>query len=308
MKLVNSICALSLAACSSGATSYLPTNGTTSATAPSYNTASTHKYSTASTQKYIYVGDAKNEQLLVYPEGVSNPSPIRTIPLGDAPQGLAVDGNGNVFVALLNTSTIDVFSHGATSLVRTITNGIYKPEGVAIDERNWLYVASHCQSGCKSGYVAEFKPDSDSATAQINAPPNFAIEGVAVHNGVVFIDIYESVGGFAQEYVSGRPKGRPIALAACAGLALDNAGTLYAANGSTLSVYAPPSYAPTKNTYYGAGIHLIGRGNDGTIYVPSPGTSPSTSPSVVVLPTGSQSSYVITAGLANAAPFGVGAD
>ncbi len=305
MKLVNSFFALSLAACSSGATSYLPTKSTTGAVAPSYNTASAQKYSTASTQKYIYVGDAKNEQLLVYPEGVLNPSPIRTIPLGDVPQGVAVDGNGHVFVALLNTSTIDVFSHGATSLVRTITNGLYKPQGLAVDERNWLYVASHCETACKSGYVAEFKPDSDTVTAQINAPENFAIEGVAVHNRVVFIDMYDSAGGFAQEYVAGQPTGNPIGLAACSGLALDNAGNLYAANAATLSVYAPPSYKPIKDTYYGASIRFIGRGNDGTIYVPFTGTP---SPSVVVLPAGSQSSYAITAGLANAAPLGVGAD
>ncbi len=260
----------------------------------------------ASTQKYIYVGDAKNKQLLVYPEGVSNPSPIRTIPLGDTPQGVAVDGNGHVFVALLNTSTIDVFSHGATSLVRTITNGIYKPEGVAVDERDWLYVASHCETACKSGYVAEFKPDSDTVNAQINAPANFAIEDVAVHNGVVFIDMYESVGGFAQEYIAGQPVGVPIGLATCSGLALDNAGNLYAANAATLSVYAPPSYVPIKDTYYGpyASIRFVGRGNDGTIYVPIVGRSPS----VVILPAGSQPSYVITAGLANTAPLGVGAD
>jgi len=306
MKLVNSFFALSLAACSSGATSYLPTKSTTGAAAPSYNTASTQKYSTASTQKYIYVGDAKNQQLLVYPENIPNPSPIRTIPLGDVPQGVAVDGNGRVFVALLNTSTIDVFSHGATSLVRTITNGIYKPEGLAVDERNWLYVASHCETSCQSGYVAEFKPDADTATTQINAPPKFAIEGVAAHNGVVFIDMYESVGGFAQEYVGGQPTGAPIALAACSGVALDNAGNLYAANAATLSIYAPPGYKPIKETYYGAGasIRFIGRGNDGAIYVPFGGTSPS----VVILPAGSQSPYVITAGLANTAPFGVGAD
>jgi hypothetical protein len=297
MKIVNSVLALSLAACSSGAASYLPTKSTTGAAAPSYNT--------ASAQKYIYVGDAKNEQLLVYPEGVLNPSPIRTIPLGDVPQGVAVDGNGHVFVALLNTSTIDVFSHGATSLVRTITNGIYKPAGLAVDERNWLYVASHCESGCASGYVAEFKPDSDTLTAQINAPTNFGIEGVAVHNGVMFIDIYESAGGFAQEYVAGQPKGPPIALAACSGLALDNAENLYAANAATLSVFAPPSYKQIRYTYLGASIRFIGRGNDGSIYVPLNRKSQS---SVVVLPAGSQSSYLITAGLANAAPLGVGAD
>jgi hypothetical protein len=304
MKLVNSFLALSLAACSSGATSYLPTKS--SPAAPSYDAASPQRHNTASTQKYIYVGDAKNDQLLVYPEGVPNPSPIRSVPLGDAPQGVAVDGNGHVFVALFNTSTIDVFSHGATSLVRTITQGIFKPEGVAVDQRNWLYVASHCASACPSGYVAEFKPDADTATKQINAPANFAIEAVAAWNGVVFIDMMESQGGYAQEYVGGQPTGTPFALVSCTGLALDNAGDLYTANDGLLTVFTPPSHTPIKTTYYGtdAAIRFIGRGEDGSIYLPFVGSTPS----VVVLPSGTQASYTITAGLAGTAPLGVGAD
>lgn len=297
MKLTIPFLALSFAACSSGATTYLPTKGAqASAAASSYNE--------ASTQKYIYVGNGKTKQLLVYPAGVPNPSPIRTVTLGGSPQGVAVDGNGNVFVALLETSTIDVFSRGAGALVRTISNDIYKPAGVAVDEHNVLYVASHCESGCGAGYVAEFKPGSDIASTRINAPATYGIEGVAARNGILFMDIYNQPGGYAAKYVRGQLTEPMIGLAACAGLALDNSANLFAANAATLSIYMAPSYTAHKDIYQGSGaqIHFIGRGGDGTVYVPITGPLHS----VVVYPPGSQPSYSITAGLSD--PMGAAAD
>ncbi len=314
MKHVNILLALSLAACSSGATSsYLPgktANGTAAAT--SYDRAATVRgvVNRASTQKYIYVGDAKNDQLVVYPQGVSNPSPIRTVPLGDSPNGIAVDGNGHVFVALWNTSTVAVYSRGATSLVRTITTGIYKPTGVAIDENNVLYVASHCQNPGQPAYVAEYEPGSGTPeTAQLVAPAGDGIDGVAVRNNVAFLDVERGVGGFAIEYLGGQQKQLQIGLAVGSGLALDNAGNLYAANAATLSEFAPPSYLDVHDTYYGpgAGIRYVGRGGDGTIYAPY-GAPAGATPTVVVTPSNGQPSYTITDGLSASAPSGAAAD
>ncbi len=314
MKHVNILLALSLAACSSGATSsYLPgktANGTAAATSDDRAATVRGVVNRASTQKYIYVGDAKNDQLLVYPQGVSNPSPIRTVPLGDSPNGIAVDGSGHVFVALWNTSTVAVFSRGATSLVRTISTGIYKPTGVAVDENNVLYVASHCQTVGQPAYVAEFEPGSDTPdTTQLVAAQGDAIDGVAVRNDVAFLDVDRGAGGLAILYSKGQPTQVQIGLAVGSGLALDNAGNLYAANAATLSEFAPPSYQNVHDTYYGtgAGIRYVGRGGDGTIYAPY-GSPKGTTPTVVVTPTNGQPSYTITDGLSASSPSGAAAD
>lgn len=296
MKLATLVLTASLAGCSAGASSsYLPPNQTPPRALSFQN---------AATPKYIYVGDAKQKSLLVYPAGVADPAPIRKVPLGDVPQGIAIDGSGNVYVALFGTSTVDEFSRGATALVRTIVKGIYKPTGVAIDERGTLYVASHCQSACQAAYVAEFEEGSNTASKLVHAPASYAIEGVAARHHVLFMDIYNGPGAFAEEYVGGRDTGFKIALAGCAGLALDDSENLFAANAGTLSTYAPPSYNPVKNVDYGQGdaIRFVGRGSDGSIYLPMVGNSPA----VMVLPVGAEAPYAITTGLV--APLGVSAD
>jgi hypothetical protein len=299
MKLTSLVLAGSLAGCSAGAASYLPSKETP-ATATPVRAASLHD----ATSKYIYVGDAKQQLLLVYPAGVADPAPIREVPLGDVPQGIATDGRGNVYVALFNSSTVDEFSRGATTLVKTITNDIYKPTGVAVDERGTLYVASHCQSSCETAYVAEFVRGSDTAAPIVDAPASYGVEGIAVRHNVLFMDIYNGPGAFAARYVGGSYTGLKIPLAGCAGLALDDSGNLLAASAGALATYAPPSYDPVKSVDYIPDdvIRYVGRGTDGSIYVPLDGGSPA----VMVLPSGSQAPYAITTGLV--APLGAAAD
>lgn len=292
--------ALSLAACSSNAGSLIPQK----MAQPSVVQRSLRR---ALQSKYVYVTDAVKQALIVYPAGTANPAPIRTVPLGDTPEGVAVDSTGKVYVALFNTSTVDVFSSGAGSPtpLRTVTNDINRPDGVAIDENDDLYVSSHCQSACQGTYVAEFPAGSGKLSARIYAPPTTGIEGIAVRNGMLFMDVYNSVGGTVVQYKDGQPTGLYVPpVASCAGIALDDNGNLFAASAGTLTEYASPDY--TNNVlnfaYPSEAIRLIGRGSDGSIYVPLYGDSPK----VVVWQNGQQLPYTITNGLSK--PEGAAAD
>lgn len=293
--------ALSLVACSSNATSLIP------AKVAQPNVAQ-RSQSRALQSKYVYVTDAAEKALLVYPAGVINPAPIRTVSLGDTPEGVAVDSTGKVYVALYNTSTIDVFAPGAGSPtpLRTITNDINRPYGLAIDVNDELYVSSHCQSasGCQGTYVAEFTLGANKAFRRILAPATAGLEGIAVRNGTLFMDVYGSLGGIVVQYIDGKQTGLYIPpVASCAGVAIDNNGNLFAASGGALAEFAPPSYAyVTLAQYPSEAIRLIGRGSDGSIYVPFYGSSPS----VVVWSNGSQTPYTITNGLSE--PMGAAAD
>src|SRR6185312_16548213 len=112
--------------------SYLPPAPAPS-TAPSFSVNRVHKrVHNAAVPRYVYVTDRGNGQLLVYPYGVSNPAPIRSIPL-DSPLGVAVDPTGSVYVAQWAESQISVFNDGATAQTGTITADVDRPTSITAD-------------------------------------------------------------------------------------------------------------------------------------------------------------------------------
>jgi hypothetical protein len=66
----------------------------------------------------------------------------------DAPAGVAVDGNGNVYIA-------DTFNHAlkkwspAAKTVSTLASGLSRPDGVAVDGSGNVYIADYAESAIK---------------------------------------------------------------------------------------------------------------------------------------------------------------
>src|SRR5258708_18607338 len=59
------------------------------------------------------------------------------------PQGLAVDGSGNVFVADTGHNAVkEILAAGGYTTVNTLGNGFSDPEGVAVDRRGNVFVAA----------------------------------------------------------------------------------------------------------------------------------------------------------------------
>lgn len=90
----------------------------------------------------LYVTNAGNNTLTVYPKGQSSPS--LTISNGiSGPYGVGVDSKGNVFVSNLNNSTITGYATGSTTPYETINFAPYgQPVGVGIDASDNVWVAS----------------------------------------------------------------------------------------------------------------------------------------------------------------------
>jgi hypothetical protein len=259
-----------------------------------------HRIRVAATPRYVYVSDGETKSLLVYQAGVTNPPPIRTVSLGDFAEGVATDHEGNVYVALFNTSVLDVFPSGAAGPPQTITASLYKPTGVTVDTHDNFYVANHCPTGGCQPYVSEFAHGATAPFAKIYTPAGSGNEGIATDAADnLFVDTSPSIGGYVFEYTNGVLVGEVVGgLATCDGIAFDPQGNLNAASAATLETFQPPSWNLIKSTYYGSGqaIRLLTSGPDGSLYIPF--TAGTTASSVLVIPAnGLLLPYRITSGI-----------
>ncbi|HEY7994757.1 MAG TPA: hypothetical protein VID24_11130 [Candidatus Eremiobacteraceae bacterium] len=67
-------------------------------------------------KQLIYVADGFANQVLIYPTGDPNPSPIGALTYGvSEPEGMWVDGSGDVFVANTGNNTVEAFRHNQTT-------------------------------------------------------------------------------------------------------------------------------------------------------------------------------------------------
>jgi hypothetical protein len=133
--------------------------------------------------RYVYVSNRTQQgssQLLVYPEGVQNPSPIRTITQGLVDvAGVAVDPSGNVYVANGSAGNVLEFAPGGTSLIQTYSKGLYNPVNVTVSN-DTLYVADQ-------GQFMEY--------ATGNGTPLLGISGLGANDGIA-VDPAGSQGTF----------------------------------------------------------------------------------------------------------------
>jgi len=215
------------------------------------------------TSTYVYVADRSQEKLLVYPAFQQNPSPTRTVTGFTEINGIATDSSGNVYVANGSGGTVIEYAPGATSVVRTLSQGLNDPVNVATDASGNVYVAN--QNSTNSAIV-EFPPGTSvTPTRSITTPLGHSSppRGVVVDPaGDIFITISgigdfwppASVTGYclaitgAYEYPAGGSAWSSIFLSRneqAWGIALDTSGKLYASDFclNRIDVYTPPSYS-----------------------------------------------------------------
>jgi NHL repeat len=121
------------------------------------------------------------------------------------PWGLALDSNGNLYVANANANNILVFSPGyQLQTAMTITQGISLPSGVAFDPLGHLWVANSGSANGAVGSVTEyingvFNP-SGTITNGIFDPTAIASDGLGniyVLNDYSNVTIYDTTVAFA---------------------------------------------------------------------------------------------------------------
>ncbi len=279
--------ALAAIAILAGCSGYQPPSG-----ASSLEPAGRHRLHKATTSHYVYVSDRTQQQLLVYPAGQSNPSPIRTVTQGlSQVGGVAVDPSGDVYIANSPTSNgagtpkVLEFSSGATSLVRTFSIGLHHPVTVAVGPNGVVYVSD--QDGASSAIV-EYAATGGAPIGTLTTPhgSDAPPRGVAVDSsGDVFVAISGN-GDFwppsllcqainaVYEYKGG--SGAPIQIGYSEqdwGLAVDSNANLYEADICLEHVWelSPPNYQYPAGSTYGP-FHVpvyIGLSSDNLLTVPS---------------------------------------
>jgi hypothetical protein len=231
---------------------------------------------------YVYVVD-QTQHLLVFPAGVRNPVPIRTVNLPVTAISVAADSQGRVYVALWATSTIDVFSSGAAKLLRTITSGLDHPYGISVDDNDDLLVASDGKSGAA---VSEYRPGTEKRFASFPIPAPYAVYSVAADPvGNIYAEVYNSPYNFVEEWTNGAWTRLAVAGAGPAAIAFDARGQLVVSAVHTVETFAPPTWKThsLRNLEVSSSTKWTSRGADGNVYVPVTGPAPY----VLVIPSAS---------------------
>ena len=170
----------------------------------------------------------------------------------------------NVYVADFSNSTVTVYSHTNGALIRTISQGIAKPDALAVDGSGNLYVSNESDI---SVYAPGASVPSRTITDGVSLPLTIAIDAsgkLYVGNwGTNSVTVYAAgSGGLLQTITSG------IALARF--LAFDAAGNLYVSNynNSTVTVYASGKTSPKRTISQGIDAPLgLAFDKSGNLYV-----------------------------------------
>jgi hypothetical protein len=267
--------ALALGGCSSSATQ----------SSPGLPALSADRHSVRPAQaRYVYVTDRTQEELLVYPAGVQNPSPILTYTQGiNQVGGVAVDASGNAYVANAGAAEVLEFAPGGTGIIQTFSQTLHHPVNVAVDTHRIVYVADQ---NSRSSEIVEFAPSGGAPIRSVATPDGVTPRGVAVDSsGNLFVSI-SGIGDFwppptgvgeckaisgVYEYLAGSTQ-PPTHIGSGGiqqwGLALDAAANLYESDyciTNTIWTFSPPAYSGPAVKYpgtYSEPIYMtIGRGN-----------------------------------------------
>jgi streptogramin lyase len=199
-----------------------------------------------------------------------------------APQGIAIDPQGNVFVANQLGNTIGRFDSSGT-LLATIGSGatLNTPMGLALDSAGTLYAANYGGSGRAANSIARFDAAGNfvaSITSQVNQPLGVTVDT----SGSVFVGNWplNTVSKFDSNGIFLATIGSASTITNPGGLVTTAAGELYVASegGGVISLF---DAAGTYQSSIGSGASLVfpagvARDRLGNLYVSS-GTNPATS-------------------------------
>ncbi len=148
----------------------------------------------------------------------------------DTPEGVAVDGSGNIYVADSNNNRVQIFD-SARNYVDSIT-GTAGPNGVAVDGSTGNIYASYA-----NGTVQAYGPDM----ARIAALPHtFQTPGVVAVDGAGNIYVSDTPAGRVAIFDSARTHVADITAFVPFGVAADGGGNIYVGySNGTVQAYGP---------------------------------------------------------------------
>lgn len=196
------------------------------------------------TSRLLYVAD--DTDVSVYPADKTNPPPIRTITDGiNQPEGLAVDGNGVLYVANSGGNTVSEYRAGETHPFKTISDGLDDPQGLTVDSQGTIYVGNR-NLGTHQVYVTVYAHNSMTPTLTITFPPHNLpqIGGLAVDGALNLYVLTVLATATVTKFPPGSSQGIDLGLQGIGptgdGVAVDAANNLYVAiSTGAINVYAP---------------------------------------------------------------------
>jgi hypothetical protein len=232
-----------------------------------------------------------------------NPAPIATITDAiDAPQQMATDSSGTLYVVNQSSSTVTEYPPGQTTHSVTISEGLNEPWGLAIDSKGTLYVCNaSTTSGGPTGYVTEYPAGSQSPSVTISGfNGDLAFEALDKHENL-FIGWYYQGAYDVVEVPKGTKKIKHLNLqglkSSVSSLAFDESGRLWLTNKQVAEIYQLPSTKPVrtirdKEWSYPGGLFIVKTGSvlNGTVLIGSSGT-PKVGPAVFALKENARTPY-----------------
>jgi sugar lactone lactonase YvrE len=167
-----------------------------------------------------------------------------------APSGVAVDANGNVFVADQNNNAVkEILASGAFVTVSSLASGFNLPEGVAVDSAGNVYVADALNSEVKEIVAAGGFTTVKTLGSGFNFPEGVAVDGsgnvYVADTGNNAVKEILAAGGFVTV------KTLAAGFSAPAGVAVDGNGNVFVADQGNKAV---------QEILVGGGITPIGGG------------------------------------------------
>ena len=184
----------------------------------------------------VYVSDPVSNDVAIFHASGSNRNPIATITEGIAgPAGLAVDGEGDLFVANTTANSVTEYAPNGTTPEATYSQSVLGPVDVAVDNAGTVYVANFYSFAAS---VVEFSGGSQTPSVTIRNPCSCYPTGLALDAKddlyVAYDDYYEQT--LVYEYSPGSITGASRNLQfgqtrwEAAGLAFDKSANLLVAD------------------------------------------------------------------------------
>jgi uncharacterized repeat protein (TIGR03803 family) len=213
----------------------------------------------------INIDTSANPALVGATQRSLSTTPTATLTGLYAPQALAFDASGNLFVANQNYTTVSEFAPGATTPTATLT-GLSNPDALVFDSSGDLFVAN------LSGTVSKFAPGATTPTATLTGvsyPYALAIDS----GGNLYVS--NQKGTTVSKFAPGAttPTATLTGLNCPFGLAFDSSGNLYVANygtygnGSTVSKFTSGATTPTATLTGLRGPVALAFDPSGNLYV-----------------------------------------
>lgn len=184
----------------------------------------------------------------------------------NSPQGITIDGSGNLYIADTLNNAIKELATGSQTLTNLITTGLNNPQAIALDSAGNLYIAD---TGNK--VVEQFIPNTQTLTT---IPDNIlgSPQGIAVDSaGNIYVA--DPINNTIDEIAAGSNNSSTLAVSGLnnpQGVTVDSAGNVYIADTGNNAIEEIAAGSNSQTTLVNSGLFSptsVAVDNSGNLYI-----------------------------------------